>query len=39
VTDLSQRLLAHYGGLRGRFRLDVAEPVRTDYRFSQPETR
>ena len=25
VTDVSQRLLAHHGGLRGLFRLDVAE--------------
>ena len=25
VTDISPRLLAHYGGLRGLFRLDVAE--------------
>ena len=25
VTGISQRLLAHYGGLRGRFRLAVAE--------------
>ena len=28
VTDLSQRLLAHHGGLRGLFRLDVAELAR-----------
>ncbi len=28
VTDVSQRLLAHHGGLRGLFRLDVAELVR-----------
>ena len=27
VTDLSQRLLAHNGGLRGLLRLDVAEPA------------
>ena len=25
VTDLSQRLLAQYGGLRGLFRLDLIE--------------
>src|SRR5215212_3971401 len=25
VTDVSQRLLAHYGGLRGLFRMDIAE--------------
>jgi DNA repair protein RadC len=28
VTDVSQRLLAHHGGLRGLFRLDVAELAR-----------
>ncbi len=28
VTDLSQRLLAHHGGLRGLFRLDLAELAR-----------
>jgi DNA repair protein RadC len=28
VTDLSQWLLAHHGGLRGLFRLDVAELAR-----------
>ena len=28
VTDLSQRLLAHHGGLRGLFRLDVVELAR-----------
>ena len=28
MTDLSQRLLAHHGGLRGLFRLDVAELAR-----------
>jgi hypothetical protein len=27
VTDLSQRLLAHHGGLRGIFRLDVVKPA------------
>jgi DNA repair protein RadC len=26
--DVSQRLLAHHGGLRGLFRLDVAELAR-----------
>jgi hypothetical protein len=25
VTDVSQRLLAQHGGLRGLFRLDIAE--------------
>jgi hypothetical protein len=25
MADVSQRLLAHHGGLRGLFRLDVAE--------------
>ena len=25
MTDVSQRLLAHYGGLRGLFRMDIAE--------------
>jgi hypothetical protein len=28
VTDVAQRLLAHHGGLRGLFRLDVAELAR-----------
>jgi DNA repair protein RadC len=28
VTDVSQRLLAHHGGLRGLYRLDVAELAR-----------
>jgi DNA repair protein RadC len=28
VTDLSQRLLAQYGGLRGLFRMDIAELAR-----------
>ena len=28
VTDFSQRLLTHHGGLRGLFRLDVAELAR-----------
>jgi len=28
VTDLSQRLLAHHGGLRGLFRMDIAELAR-----------
>ena len=28
MTDVSQRLLAHHGGLRGLFRLDVAELAR-----------
>ena len=28
VTDVSQRLLAHHGGLRGLFRLDMAELAR-----------
>ena len=28
VTDVSQRLLAHHGGLRGLFRLEVAELAR-----------
>jgi DNA repair protein RadC len=28
VTDVSQRLLAHHGGLRGLFRLDVVELAR-----------
>src|SRR5688572_25632968 len=30
VTDLSQRLLAQYGGLRGLFRMDIAELTRRD---------
>jgi hypothetical protein len=28
VTAVAQRLLAHHGGLRGLFRLDVAELAR-----------
>ena len=28
LTDLSQRLLAHHGGLRGLFRMDIAELAR-----------
>ncbi len=28
VTDLSQRLLAHHGGLRGLFRIDLIEVAR-----------
>jgi hypothetical protein len=28
ITDVAQRLLAHHGGLRGLFRLDVAELAR-----------
>ena len=28
VTDVSQRLLAEHGGLRGLFRLDIAELAR-----------
>jgi hypothetical protein len=35
VTDVSQRLLAHHGGLRGLFRLDVAELAQTNLLLSQ----
>jgi len=36
VTAVSQRLLAHHGGLRGLFRMDVAELALWDRFPSQP---
>jgi len=35
----SQRLLAHHGGLRGLFRLDVTELALRDRFLSQPPAR
>jgi hypothetical protein len=38
VTDISQRLLAQYGGLRGLFCMDNAEQAPRDGFLSQPLT-